>query len=317
MFSLDLDVFTSQAVTLSKWLIAIPSVSGSEGEAVIMNAVHEGVCEFEYFHAQPQHLRYIPHQDGRNHSLVALVRCPREDVHDTVIIIGNTDTTGNDGYGTLKSTAFHSDELRERLKTTVKDPRQLAALNQDEAIYGLGSYESKCAAGALVVYLKECSDRAAELPLNLLFIFASHRINGHLGMRECLGTLHDMMREYSLNYRLAVNFAARAGQDPHEPLPLFTSNLGLVETGFYIIGRGAEPDKPFSGFSPSLVASLIIHKTELNPRLTHQLSKRALIPSFRYMHSHGKRAPNSPDAVQLGFSLPFKNLSLADLLDPS
>ncbi|MBO6259042.1 MAG: hypothetical protein J6M93_06900 [Succinivibrio sp.] len=313
---LDHIPFKEEAQTLVKWLIAIPSISGTAGENILINAVYEGISEFNYFRKHPHNLRYIQHSDGTNHSIIALVKSSKNEVRDTIIIQCNTDTSGNDSYGMLKSLAFKSDELKERLKLIITDKYQKKSLNDKEQIYGLGSYENKFSTGALIVFLKDCSDHVSELPVNLLFVCASNSINGHQGIRACLGPMDKIRREYDLDYKIAVSFAHRlASEESKRKLYLYTANPGLIEVYFYIIGQGASQHAPYSGFSPSLVASKLIQKIELNPKFISKLTKKALVPSFRCMNCYGKRAPNSPDSVQLGFSIPFVNLSFSELLD--
>lgn len=313
---LEQNSFKEEALTLVKWLIAIPSVSGTAGENIIINAVYEGISEFSYFRKHPHNLRYIQHPDGINHSIIALVKNSQKEIRDTVIIQCSTDTSGNDGYGMLKSLAFKSDELKERLKLIVTDKNGKKSLNDLNQIYGLGSYENKFSTGALIVFLKDYSDRINELPVNLLFVCTSNSINGHNGIRACLPHLDKIMRDYELDYKVAVNFSNRlASEESRRKLYLYTANPGLAEVYFYILGQGASLHSPYGGFSPSLIASKLIQKIELNPKLTAKLSKKALVPTFRCMNCYGKRAPNSPDSVQLGFSIPFVNLNFSELLE--
>ncbi len=311
---LELTNFREEAITLAKWLIAIPSITGTNGEAVIIKAVYEGLSEFRYFREHRDNLRLVSHADGKNHSIIALVQ-PNPEIRDTLVVLCDTDTSGNESYGVLKNFAFKCDELKERLPTTTRDHRLIEHLRDEEQLFGLGAYETKAAAGALIVLLKDLSDDLGNLPINLMFICASNSIKGHQGMRECLTEIHDIQRTYDLHLKLTVDFKPQISSWTGKELPLYTANMGQVETCFYILGQGAGSVAPFSGFSPTLIAAKIIHKTELNPHLTKTISNRAMVPTFRYLNCHNNRNPNSPDAVQLGFTMPFVNISLSDLLE--
>ncbi|MCR5537012.1 MAG: hypothetical protein K6F05_06325 [Succinivibrio sp.] len=312
---MELTSFKNESITLTKWLIAIPSVTDSSGENIIINAVHDGIKEFNYFRRKPHDLRFIEHKDGKNHSILALVRTPKPKVKDTLILLCNTDTSNNDTYGMLKSLAFKSDELKEKLKVTITERNARNDLFDEETLYGLGSYECKFATGALIVFLKDMSDKLENLPINLLFVCTSNTIGRHQGIRECLEPMHDLLRQNDLEYRLAVNFAPKPYGYNLDNLPLYSANFGVTEVCFYILGQGSDNQTPFAGFSPTLIAAKLIQKLELNPNFTKTLSKKPLIPMVQYLNCYGNRSRNSPDAVQIGISMPFVNLNFSDLLE--
>ncbi|MBO5567144.1 MAG: hypothetical protein J5934_07995 [Succinivibrio sp.] len=316
----ELENFKEEAITLTKWLVAIPSITGTPGESVVIKAIHEGFKEFKYFKQNPDDLIYIKHADLKNRSLMAFIKAEGS-ITDTLVLMCSTDTSGNENYGTLKTLAFKSDDLKARLKDILTkqkgvDKDVLAQLDDENSLYGLGTYENKSATGALIVLLKDLSADLDQLKMNILFVCTSNSINSHQGIRESVPYIHDLIRERGLKLKLALNFGTDIiDDDDKNSLKLYTANMGQVETCFYILGHGANNKNPFSGFSPALIASNIIQKMELNPSLTKDISKRPLIPTFRYFNCYSSKNPNSPDSVQLGFTLPFVNLNLNDLLE--
>ena len=103
--------FTDEALAGLKWLISIPSISRTPGDEIINHTIYNTVSEFTYFKNHPEYLSYITHDDQTNPTFTAFVR---RDIltTQTLVVLCNTDTSSNEVYGTLKSYAFKSDELR-------------------------------------------------------------------------------------------------------------------------------------------------------------------------------------------------------------
>ena len=306
--------FTEEALAVLKWLVAIPSITRTSGDEIISHTIYNTVAEFTYFKTHPDYLNYITHDDQKNHSFTAFVR---RDVltTQTLVVMCNTDTSSNEVFGTLKSYAFKSDELKEKLKTLQLSAEQLSKINDPNNVYGLGSFENKAPIAGMLILLKYFTERLWELPVNLLFICNSESLNGHEGIRTCLPYIHELINEQKIDLTLALTFKPESMFNNSKALSLYTANMGKVEAGFYIFGEGTDSEQPFKGFSPTLVASKIIEEIELNPEITSSLSNRAIAPTFNYLHTYNNRSPNTPDAVHLSFNFPFINLNLLDLVE--
>lgn len=306
--------FTEESLAVLKWLIAIPSITRTPGDEIINHTIYNTVSEFTYFKKHPEYLNYIAHDDQKNHSFTAFVRRDMLTTQ-TLVVLCNTDNSSNEVYGTLKSYAFKSDELKEKLKTTTLTPEQLSALGDENNIYGLGAFENKSPIAGMLILLKNYTERLWELPVNLLFVCNSESLNGHEGIRTCLPYIHSLINDQNIELTLALSFKPESSGTNENTINLFTANMGKVEAGFYIFGEGTDTEQPFKGFSPTLISSKIIEEIELNPVITRKLSKKAIVPTFNYLHTYNNRSPNTPDAVHLGFNFPFINLNILDLLE--
>ncbi|MGN0903360.1 MAG: hypothetical protein ACI4M9_08735 [Succinivibrio sp.] len=306
--------FTDEALAVLKWLIAIPSVTRTSGDEIINHTIYNTVSEFTYFKNHPEYLSYITHDDQKNHSFTAFVR---RDVltTQTLVILCNTDTSSNEVYGTLKSYAFKSDDLKYKLKNLPLSEKQRADLEDESNIYGLGSFENKAPIAGMLILLKYYTERLWELPSNLLFVCNSESLNGHEGIRTCLPYIHNLISELDIELTLALSFKPESRSVSNNTINIYTANMGKVEAGFYIFGEGTDSEQPFKGFSPTLIASRIVEEIELNPTLTKKISRSAIAPTFNYLHTYNNRSPNTPDAVHLSFNFPFINLNLMDLLE--
>lgn len=307
--------FKDEAVALTKWLISIPSITSTQGEQDISKAIYDTLCSISYFRGHQNNVLFVPHADQKHHSVVALVRVEERSVRQTLCVMCSCDTSGNDTYAMLKPLAFKSDDLKEKLKEIIKNRSKSAPLTYDNTLYGLGSFECKAAAGALLTMVKEASDTLADLPFNLLFVCTSQNIAGNAGMRECLPYIYSLLNENDLDLTLTVGFKPDVNAVDENALKLYTSNMGRTAPCFYIMGKGASPREPFKGFSPTQVAARIVEKLELNARLTAELSDDPIVPIFRSIlmpHSYSRR---TSDSCLLSFELPFQNFNLPDLFE--
>ena len=306
--------FCEESLAVLKWLIAIPSITRTNGDEIINRTIYNTVSEFTYFKNHPNFLKYITHDDQKNHSFIAFVR---RDVltTQTLVVLCNTDTSSNEVFGTLKSYAFKSEELKTKLKNIAVTQNQKQDLENENNIYGLGSFENKSPIAGMLILLKYYTERLWELPCNLMFVCNSESLDGHCGIRTCLPYIHNIINDENIELTLALSFKPESTNKDPNNISIYTANMGKVEAGFYILGEGTDSEQPFKGFSPTLIASKIIEEIELNAKITQNISRSAIAPTFNYLHSYNNRSPNTPDVVHLSYNFPFINLNLLDLLE--
>ncbi len=311
---LESKLFQEEAVSVLKWLVSMPSITRTSGEDAISIAIFQNLRNLDYFKHHFEHLRFVTHQDEHKHSLLALLKAPKA-CANTLVVLSNSDTSDADGFGAFRASAFKSEELRSKLCSQIKDEALLKDLNNSANIYGLGSFECKAPVAGMLVLIKHLCAHLESLDVNLLFVCTSEHLNAHQGIRECLPYIHDLAQKEHLKLKLALTF--RPETLPHDPqrFRLYTANMGKIETCFYILGKGANPESPFTGFSPTLVAAKLISLLELNASLTEDLSSRALVPTFNYLRTHNNRSANTPSVAVLSLSIPFINIDLIDLIE--
>lgn len=312
MYHIDL---SNEAITLTKWLVSIPSVSRSKGVAVAIKAIFDGIGEFGYFKKFPNNLSFITHKDQQNNSLIAYIQAPNN-IKNTLLLICSIDTTAPDKYGSLKPYAFKSDELMQKL-SELKIPSDIKEIiEQNSAVFGLGCFESKAAAGSMISTIKYLSDKSNLIESNILFVCTSETYNEHVGIKECMGYIEQIVQSKNLDLKLALSAAPNIKNSiDDDNLHVYTSNLGLVEPSFYILGQDSNMQTPFAGFSPTIIASLIIKNFELNCQKLKHLSSFPLSPSFKTINYKQAKNNNTPESVQLSFNLPFKDLNLTYLIE--
>lgn len=302
----------NESKTLAKWLISIPSISGSRGESVIMQAIYDGLSGFPYFKEHSNNLHLIEHSDQKNHSIAALVR-PDEQTAQTLVLCASIDTGGLDHYGLYKAQAFKSDELHELFRQ--KNLVSAISNTEHELLYGLGSYECKGGAACMIAVLKELSDHAAALDFNILFLCISRNSRRFSGMREMLPFIASLCAKEELSLYAALSTSPEQQlKTDADKLHLYTANYGLLEPSFFILGQRSGSGQAFSGFSPALIAAKIVETLELNPEPLRNLSSQPLTPQFLQLQGSQSGILHD-DCLELSFKLSFADLNPDTLLD--
>lgn len=307
--------FKEEAAALTKWLISIPSVTTTHGEIDIVDAVYKTLGETAYFKSHEDNLVLVSHADEIHRSIVSLVRCQDENITDTFCFVCNLDTSGNDEYGVLKQYAFTPDLLKEKLKSFYKNKsKEQTELSYDSNLYGLGSFQDKAVAGTLLTLIKESSDQLSDLPFNLMLICTTQSISCNDGIKECLPYIKSILTDQGLDIKLTIGFKPETTTEDENKVTLYTSNLGMAEFGFFILGEETEKTKPFNGFSPSQIAARIIEKIEYNSDLIPSNSKPFVPVLNSFMQPHPLSSGTHSCSI-VSFDIPFINLNLSDLIE--
>ncbi len=311
---MDYRDLSDDAITLTNWLVAIPSVSGTKGEAVIIKAIYDGLCDFNYFKKNKDLISYISYDNEKSASITALVRSENTQVNDTIILLCNVDTSNLDKYSNYKNIAYKIDELLPKLKKSSKDSKLLSDLETDEYLFGVGVYESKAAAGTMISALKYFTENNSTLACNILFVCTSESINSSRGIKEALPIIAKLQEQYDLNFKLCLNAKPALAYEDKKENYIYTSHQGQAEIGLYIIGKGTNPAMPFNGFSPSLLTSILIKNIELNPNILKKVGL-ASVPTFNALNYKSSRLGMSPEIMQLSFIFNLKGTSIDDVIE--
>lgn len=300
----------AESATLAKWLISIPSISGTRGEGIIMQAIYDGLAGFHYFKEHPQHLQLVGHQDQQNFSIAALVKAP-EGVHDTIVLCAHVDTGTLENYGLVKDLAFKSDELKAELSKHALLP----PLDDGSIMPGLGVLQCKGGCACMIAALKELSDHFAALELNVLFLCMSRSLCRGEGIHNLLPFIQEWCRQEALSLYAALQTSPPQPLHPNdESQHLFISNRGLIEPSFFIFGEKDLPGLPFAGFSSALIAGRLLNNLELNPEPLRGLCPQPLTLKF-LQHVTPQNSLIHDSCLSLSFSLEFTKLNYLQLLE--
>ncbi|MBO8416568.1 MAG: hypothetical protein IAB19_09325 [Proteobacteria bacterium] len=298
----------AESETLARWLISIPSISGTRGESVMMQAIYDGLSGFPYFKTHPNNLHFVSHQDQKNSSILGLVKASML-TEDTLVLLCSIDSSGLNQYSIFKAHAFKSDTLKEQLTLHSRLPGNAG----DDILLGLGSFENKGGTACMIAALKELSDHAAALECNILFVCMSCNLKNFAGIKTLLPYIADLIEQENLKLYAALSTAPQQKLTQRDDkLHIFTSNQAMLEPSFFILG---EHDRglPFSGFSAGLIASILTQQLELNAAPLRKLSDKPLTP--RLTADEITSGLISPDCRQLSFKLYYNKLNIARLID--
>ena len=138
---LEKNYFYEESLELTKKLVKIPSLNGTEGERHLAEYVRDWLAELPYFQEFPEQLvvQEVKNDPIHRINILALVKGTRSDCKDTLILQGHCDTVDIDGYGSLKEYAFDYDALPEKIKALTDDPEVLEDIDSatgclDEAL---------------------------------------------------------------------------------------------------------------------------------------------------------------------------------------
>lgn len=298
----------AESETLARWLISIPSISGTRGESVMMQAVYDGLSGFPYFKAHPHNLHFVSHQDQKNSSILALVKAALPTA-DTLVLLSSTDSSGLNQYGIFKAHAFKSDTLKEQLALHSRLPGSAG----DDILLGLGSFENKGGTACMIAALKELSDHAAALECNILFVCMSCNLKNFAGIKSLLPYIADLIEKENLKLYAALSTAPQQKLTQRDDkLHIFTSNQAMLEPSFFILGE-RDRGLPFSGFSAGLIASILTQQLELNAAPLRKLADKPLTP--RLIADDITSGLISPGCRQLSFKLYYNKLNISRLID--
>ena len=297
---------------LSNWLVSIPSISNTKGESVIIKAIYDGLADFNYFKENKENLSFITHDDQKNSSILALVENKEKLNKKTIVLIANVDTHSAERFGQYKPYAFKSNDLKDKIIENSKGLNY----NPNDYAFGLGVLQCKFSCATMIALIKEISGSIETLDVNIIFLCLSNSLNDNKGIKNVLEYFNTVITKKELKPILSI--CAKPYDDTTEDksaLDIYTNNTGLLDIGFYILGKSATPQSPFSGFSSSLLTSTLCKNFELNPKILQSYAQKPQLPIFNYINYKQCTSLSAPDSIQISFSLPFFNLNFDDAVD--
>ena len=273
--------FFDEALSLTKEMVAIPSINGTEGERVIAEYIESWLRRLPYFLQHPGQVVIAPLKDdplGRR-NVIALARGTKGSGGQTVILHGHHDTVGIDDFGPLKEFAFQCDALPERIKELAGDPDVLADIQSGNWLFGRGAGDMKSGIAVSMLILKYFTEHLEEFNGNLLFMTNPVEENQHTGIIEALTPLEQLKEAYGLTYKMAVNTDAIPPMYPGDPAKSFFSGAsGKILPCFYVMGIPTHAGQCFQGLSASMIVSELIQRMELSLDFVSSCGKEYTIP---------------------------------------
>ena len=256
-----------EMLTLTKEMVGIASVNGTEGERNIGIFIEEFLRSIPYFKKHPEQVivRELKGDKLHRRNVFALLRGEKEDNPRTIIFHGHTDTVGVEDYGNIEEFAFDPDTLMERLKEVPLPEEVKKDLESGDYLFGRGACDMKSGDAVFMVIMKHIAEHIEDFSGNILLSCNPVEENLHTGIIEGIDVLDELRKKYSLTYELAINNDYTCPMYPGDSHNyIYTGVVGKLLPCFYIQGAETHVGQCFEGFDATTVAAKLTEYINLN-----------------------------------------------------
>ncbi|HOO28260.1 MAG TPA: M20/M25/M40 family metallo-hydrolase [Lachnospiraceae bacterium] len=309
---------------LTKKLVGIPSINGTEGEREIGEFLYSYIREIPYFKEHPEHLYMQELKDDRlkRKNVFALVKGRAAALDgsggNTILFHGHIDTVGVQDFGKLSENAFSPDTLMEKLREMDLPPEVKQDLETGDYMFGRGACDMKSGDAVFLVLLKEFAAVFEKLKGNLLFSFNPVEENAHTGIIRSLAFLNSLKEKEKLNYLMAINNDYICPLYPGDTNRyVYTGAVGKILPCFYIQGKETHVGQCFEGVDASMLASILIRNINENPAYSDGYEGEYTLPPSVLKVRDGKKWYNVQTAKDafLYFNYFIHNASMEEILE--
>lgn len=202
----SMDLF-DEIKTLTKKLVAIPSMNATSGERDIADAIEAYLRDIPYFKAHPELVitQDLKEDPLHRRNVMALLKGGDGTERDTIMLHGHIDTVDVDDFGRYKPYAFDCDKLAEVFRDAELPEDARRDLESGDYLFGRGACDMKGGDAVFLVLAKHLAEQAEKLHGNLLLSFNPVEETLHRGIIEELPLLRKLQEQHNLTFRLAIN----------------------------------------------------------------------------------------------------------------
>ncbi|KON87903.1 peptidase M20 [Sporosarcina globispora] len=270
----------AQVEWITRHLVGIETVNGTEGEAKIADTLKGILQSFPYFQENP-HLVWeqaVPNDSVGRKNIFALVKgqCAS---NKTIIFHSHIDTVGIEDFGHLKSNALNPDVLEAFFKTYEIDKEVQADAQSGYWLFGRGSVDMKSGAAVHLANVLYFTEHLEGLSGNILLMFNPDEESQHKGVLSAISELKRLQDELGLAYVSAINddfITPLYDGDPHRYI--YTGAAGKVLPSFYIYGRESHVGDTLSSLDPNFIAAEITRRIHNNMDLAENIEGELTLP---------------------------------------
>ncbi|WP_059172474.1 M20/M25/M40 family metallo-hydrolase [Bacillus sp. FJAT-27445] len=303
-----------QLVDLLARLVSIPSISGTESEAIFPDLLAHELKKLPYFQENGDHLNVHNSPDGS--FLAAFVE--KKGTKKTIVMISHFDVVGVDDYGQLKDYAFNIEKLTEQyneypelLPESFRDE-----FNEGDWVFGRGSMDMKAGIVAQLSLVEKAA--AGQIDGNLLFVTVSDEEVSSKGMLKAIDEILRLKKELGLEYILCLNSEPSFKEHPHDTNKyMYTGTIGKMMPSFYCVGQETHVGEPFGGLNASLMAAALTLEFELNSGFAETVGEEKTPALTSLMMRDLKQGYNvqTPNSSVAMFNLLYMEKSPGELVE--
>lgn len=271
----------NEILKLTKEMVMIPSVNGTEGECHIGKFIEEYMRGIDYFKKHPEQIiiQELENDPLNRRNVFALLKGEKDENPRTIIFHGHTDTVGVEDFGELKEFAFDPDKLMEKLSEIELPTDVRVDLESGDYLFGRGACDMKSGDAVFMVLIKHIAAHIEDFSGNILLSCNPVEENLHTGIIQGIDMLLELKEEYRLDYVLAINNDYTCPMYPGDIHHyIYTGVGGKLLPCFYIQGKETHVGQCFEGFDPTSVAGNLVSHINLNPELSDSYEGEYSLP---------------------------------------
>ncbi len=263
---------------LTKQLVAINSITNTEGEVVIADFIYDWLLELDYFKENPSHLikDTLANDSFGRFNVVAMIK--KKEFSQSMVGIAHFDTVDIEDYGNLKPMAFDVDKLSGYHQA------------DENTLYGRGILDMKSAVAIWMKVIDYFTYHMDELSKNMVVAFVSDEENSSAGMKQFVHTLSKLKKEHNLDLEGAIDSdytTSRYSNDPHHYV--YFGSIGKLLVDISVITKETHASDPFLGLDPNYLMANILDELLLNPAYTDQVDQMSTPVPISLSMSNPKR----------------------------
>lgn len=258
--------FYNEIKTLTEELVSIESIVKNGSESKVAEFIYDFYSNLEYFKTNKDNLilQETIDDDVKRHNTICLLKGNSKS-NKTVVLLGHIDTVGIDDFKYFKEFAFNPEKLKdyiakENISKDIRDDSE-----SGNYMFGRGTLDMKSGVANHMAIIKYFSENLEELNGNIIAIAECDEEDSSKGIISALDVLKDLKEKHNLDFQVGVN------SDFTTPLYkgdknryIYLGTVGKLLPSFYIAGIETHVGQAFKGIDPSLIASKIDQKLNLN-----------------------------------------------------
>ncbi|OIK10610.1 peptidase M20 [Bacillus sp. MUM 116] len=269
-----------QVETMTRKLVSIPSVNGTEGEANVADFIKQTLQSFPYFTQHPLNVweQPIPGDPFGRKNIFALIH-GKSTSRKTIIFHSHMDTVGIEDFGSLKKDALNPDALQAFFENYTFDQEVQQDARSGDWLFGRGAVDMQSGIAVHLANVLYFSEHLDELPGNILLMFNPDEESQHVGVQSAISELKRLSQQENLEFVAAINddFITPL-YDGDTTRYIYTGAAGKLLPCFYIFGREVHVGDTLTGIDPNVIASEFTRRIHNNLDLAETIEGELCLP---------------------------------------
>lgn len=262
-----------------KEIVAIPSVSGTEGENLISEKIYDILSEMQYFKENKEKFGFGSiDKDPLGRKFVWAVVDGKEESKDTLILTGHLDVVEVEEYSHLKNIAYNIEECTKRINELVLDEEAAIDFQSGNWIFGRGTADMKHGIALNIEILREFSE-SRDFRGKLMILLVPGEESNSEGMIASVPFLLKLQEEQGYNFCGAIlSECCKPNSRNDIYKKMYMGTVGKIMPLFFCVGKETHVGEALKGFNPNSLVSEVNRLLEGNPDFTDKVKGSTTLP---------------------------------------